>query len=88
MKVSKIGEKELEQQLQEKLEKGKLEDAIKYLDSVLEINPENHEALYLHGKIMLKKKEFKKAEDKIQKAIDVQEKYNQPMRSGIHFHLG
>jgi uncharacterized protein HemY len=43
---------------------------------VLEINPENHEALYLHGKIMLKKKEFKKAEDKIQKAIDVQEKYN------------
>ena len=37
---------------------------------------------------MLKKKEFKEAEDIIQQAIDVQEKQNLPVRSGIYFHLG
>ena len=69
-------------------EQGKLEEAIELLGKVLEINAENHEALYLKGKIMLKKKEFKEAEDIIQQAIDVQEKQNLLVRSGIYFHLG
>ena len=70
-------------------EQGKIDEPIGILNKVLESSPENHASLFLLGKIMFKNKEYAKAEDNFQKAIDVQDKYREPPQSaGIYFHLG
>lgn len=69
-------------------EQGKLKEAKECLDNVFQLNPDNNEALYIYAKILIKEKDYKKAEEMNQKAIDNQKKNGEPIKAGSYFHLG
>ena len=47
-----------------------MKEAKESLDKALKLNPENNEAHYIYGKVLLKEKNYKKAEEITQKAIE------------------
>lgn len=69
-------------------EQAKPQEAKDCLDETLKVDPAHQEALHLYGKVLLKEKNFKKAEEMIQRAIDSAKKNGEQVKAGSYYHLG